>query len=374
MNLMHIIAPVEFGGGESLLINLLSEKVEGVNEFVCLIYDAETFKSKLDEIGVTYSVLTNKSIGHGISKFKMGMDTLSNLIKLGELELLAEKWSIDAIHVHGFPSCVFYALNPTINKLPAVYTHHFFRKKPRYAEKKLLSWVYSKFDVCTGVSELVSRSMNEAFDFCKCKFEVIYNCVGKEFFTKKSGEKFNYLRNHGKIIFLQVARFVDFKNHELVVDSVLHLPDEYKKKVIVVFAGDGPLKDKITTKVADHKLERNFVFLGAVDYADIPDLVSIADYGLFPSENEGFGIGAVECLAGGLPVLCLDNELMREIVGDAGVLCKKDELDKGIIHILSMSRSWKNVAKLRAEKFRPNIIKRQYIKKYLSAIDAHSIA
>lgn len=61
-------------------------------------------------------------------------------------------------------------------------------------------------------------------------------------------------------------------------------------------------------------------FIGYVDEADKPALLSGAQAFAFPSLYEGFGFPVLEAMACGVPVLCSNTSSLPEVAGDAALL------------------------------------------------------
>lgn len=61
-------------------------------------------------------------------------------------------------------------------------------------------------------------------------------------------------------------------------------------------------------------------FLGAVSESDKALLYRAAQFFVFPSRYEGFGLDPLEALASGTPVICSDASSLPEVVGDAALL------------------------------------------------------
>ncbi|GAB2925167.1 MSMEG_0565 family glycosyltransferase [Rhodococcus aerolatus] len=73
-------------------------------------------------------------------------------------------------------------------------------------------------------------------------------------------------------------------------------------------------RDAVLARAAE--LGVDLVLLGPVDHAALPSLVAAARVFAFPSVQEGFGLAALEALAAGVPVVCRDLPVLREVLGD----------------------------------------------------------
>lgn len=66
-------------------------------------------------------------------------------------------------------------------------------------------------------------------------------------------------------------------------------------------------------------------WIGPVDEADKPALYRLAKVFVFPSRYEGFGLGPLEAMASGTPVVACDASSIPEVVGDAAFLVPPDD-------------------------------------------------
>ena len=73
-------------------------------------------------------------------------------------------------------------------------------------------------------------------------------------------------------------------------------------------------------RAATLDLENSTVFLGPVPEADLPALYSGAEWFVFPSLYEGFGLPVLEAMACGAPVICSNISSLLEVVGDAAMM------------------------------------------------------
>lgn len=365
MKILHVITPVSLGGGETLLLNLINERNADVKEEVMLIYSAPRFEEKLSENNIPYYVISNYSLGDGISRIKTFLNLFRNIDYPRRMKKIIAKNNYDIIHTHGFPSVL---LVPIVKgKAKTVYTHHAQRNTPSFIEKLIFTRVYEAYDVRTGVSNVVCDNMNSHFSRTRAPFIRVYNCIGNKFFEK--ADKGITIIDNTRINFVHVARFVPEKNHKLIVEAVEKLSIEDRKRIRVIFCGDGQEKNKIEKMVNENGVDECFVFLGAIPPDEVVWVLEQCDFGLLPSIAEGFGIAAVECMAKGLPVLALNSPLMKEIIGEAGYLYSPDEFERGFIEAIKNENDKKNDAYIKANCFKPRTIKDEYLKIYRGLLD-----
>ena len=126
-----------------------------------------------------------------------------------------------------------------------------------------------------------------------------------------------------------VGRFVEVKNHELIIAAAAELV-KLMPQVMFVLVGDGPLRGKIEGDIRGHGLSSHFILTGIrADVAEI--LKGGMDAFLFPSFYEGLGIALMEAQLAGL----------RCVVSD--VVPPEAELSRGMVSWLSLSappRKW----------------------------------
>jgi alpha-1,6-mannosyltransferase len=86
---------------------------------------------------------------------------------------------------------------------------------------------------------------------------------------------------------------------------------------VLVVAGEGPLRPRLTAQAAQDRLP--VTFLGHVaDRAHLGALLATADVALAPGPVETFGLAALEALACGTPVVASERSALPAIIGAAG--------------------------------------------------------
>ena len=68
-------------------------------------------------------------------------------------------------------------------------------------------------------------------------------------------------------------------------------------------------------------------FTGYVPFDDLPAIYNLADFFVFPSLYEGFGLPVVEAMASGLPVLTSNTSSLGEIARDAAETVDPSDTD-----------------------------------------------
>ena len=80
--------------------------------------------------------------------------------------------------------------------------------------------------------------------------------------------------------------------------------------------------------------QRNVEYLGRVSDAELAELYRGAAAYVDTSRYEGFGYQVLEAMASGTPVLATGGTSIPEIVGDAGIVCRPDELAAELRRVL----------------------------------------
>jgi glycosyltransferase involved in cell wall biosynthesis len=111
-----------------------------------------------------------------------------------------------------------------------------------------------------------------------------------------------------------VARLAPQKGLDLLLDALVLLVD--RVEVLVVVAGDGPLREHLAARAAEDDVA--LLLLGQRD--DVPDLLAAADLVVSSALWEGQPVGLQEALHAGAPIVATDAGGTAAVLGGAGII------------------------------------------------------
>lgn len=223
----------------------------------------------------------------------------------------------------------------------------------------------------------VSHSLREHTQeyFCiKSPIEVIHN-----FFTPKS-EYFNdkphrshYVKDNEKLL-VHASNYRPLKR----VGDVLKIFVEVKKEVPckLLLIGSGPDLGSVRNEVNELNLNDEVFFLGATREAD--SYIASGDLFLLPSEQESFGLVALESMAYGIPVVASNVGGLPEVIEDgiSGILAPCGDVQamaEKAIQILTDEKAYSSMSEAAGtrakEKFSAETIVPQYEELYRRVIE-----
>lgn len=106
------------------------------------------------------------------------------------------------------------------------------------------------------------------------------------------------------------------KNLGRLLDAWTAIKDDFKETWLMIVGVRGSV---FKTIQVSHEMER-VRFLGYVDDKTLAGLYANASLFVLPSQDEGFGLPALEAMASGTPVIVSDGGALPEVVGNAGMI------------------------------------------------------
>jgi L-malate glycosyltransferase len=249
--------------------------------------------------------------------------TLALAAKLAEV---ADEMSLDLLHAHyAVPHAVCAYLARQVShrdKLRIVTTLHgtditlvgvdqSFRSLTRFG--------IEQSDGVTAVSQFLRSKTIDVFH-PRRDIQVIPNFVDTRRFTPdraKSSDR-SHFAPKGERILIHISNFRPTKR----VQDVVRIFAAVRREVpsVLLLVGDGPERTRSREVAAELKVERWVRYLGQLDAVE--DVLALGDLFLVPSENESFGLAALEAMSVGVPVIGTTAEGLPELIhsGETGYL------------------------------------------------------
>ncbi|MFQ5606087.1 MAG: N-acetyl-alpha-D-glucosaminyl L-malate synthase BshA [bacterium] len=230
-----------------------------------------------------------------------------------------EEHNLDLIHAHyAVPHAASAFLAKNIlrsKKLKIITTLHGTDITLVGADKsfhRVIKFSIEESDGVTAVSNFLQQRTIKEFDI-KREIRVIYNFID----TQRSAERFNDCAKEkyapaGEKILMHASNFRPVKRVSDVVRIFDRVQKEVPSKLLLV--GEGPERLFVQQLVKELNLSEHVWFLGEQDY--IEHILSCADLFILPTEQESFGLVALEAHACCVPVVGAATGGLPEVVSD----------------------------------------------------------
>ena len=298
IKVLHIMPILSVGGASRLMSEIIPMMNSSENIKVDFLISQclnDTFMPEFEKKNVKVHILGNS------------IYSLLNIFKTAKYLK-----QYDIIHVNLFPSVYMVALANILVRKPLVYTEHNTtnnRRNKKYLQF-LEKWVYKQYRKIVSISEGTQSNLKTWINADKNdkRFVVINNGVNLDAFKNVKKE---HVYPHTLIM---VARFAPAKDQTTIIKAMTLLD----KDVHLILVGDGETIESCKTKALELAVNERVHFVGT--QSDVPSWIGKADVGIQSSHWEGFGLTAVEMMAGGLPVVASDVEGVKQVVEGAGLL------------------------------------------------------
>ncbi len=253
-----------------------------------------------------------------------------------KMATVAETENLDLLHVHyAIPHSISAilareSLKPT-RRLPVITTLHGTDITLVGSDRSYLPvtrYGIAQSDGVTAISNYLKRATEEAFGIAPAHITVIPNFVcGAEYFRKEMTELRARLAPNDEPLLAHVSNFRPVKRP---VDCVEVLARVRAKGVgaRLVMVGDGSERGAAEHRARCLNVEAYCAFVGK--QARIVDYLSASDVLLLPSEQESFGLAALEAMACEVPVVASRVGGIPEVVtdGETGCLAEVGDVEK----------------------------------------------
>jgi N-acetyl-alpha-D-glucosaminyl L-malate synthase BshA len=256
--------------------------------------------------------------------------TLALATKMVEV---AESFQLDLLHCHyAIPHSVSAFLAKSILKkrrLPVVTTLHGTDITLVGSDHSFLPITRFSIEQSDGVTAVSRFLKDETINVIgvRKEIEVIYNFVNCDKYCPSTnlGLRKHFAPNKERIL-IHVSNFRAVKRPADVVEIFVRVQKEIPSVLLMV--GDGPERANAEWTARNNGVEQSVYFLGKQD--KVEELIGIADLLLLPSENESFGLVALEAMACEVPVVASNVGGLPEVItsGVEGFLVAPRDVEK----------------------------------------------
>jgi L-malate glycosyltransferase len=309
--------------------------------------------------------------------------TLALATKMFEV---AEEASLDLLHVHyAIPhsvSALLARMMATPKRLPFITTLHGTDITLVGNDRSYLPITRFSIEQSDGVTA-ISKYLRERtiHDFeIKHPIEVIPNFVNCDLYMrcKDQSARQRWAKN-GEPILMHLSNFRPVKRVCDVIEIFALVREKIPAKLVLM--GDGPDRGSADFMVRKKGLTKDVFFLGKQD--NVQEKLGLADLFLLPSDEESFGLAALEAMACEVPVIATNVGGLPEVVthGVDGYLIPPRDVKAGAKYALEIltrpdrGRSMGQQARVNARsKYCSNDVIPQYENYYRSVLELHKKA
>ena len=271
--------------------------------------------------------------------------TIYQVVKLYKLDILHAHYAIPYAYAAFFAKQMLKEENSDI---PLVTTLHgtditLVGQHPSY--KHAVEFSINQSDKITTVSESLKADTLKFFQISK-EIEVITNFIDNKEFEDLRVCQRNQFANDDEKILIHVSNLRPVKRVQDVLDIFKKVEKSVKSKLLIL--GDGPDVELVHEFInANPKLINKIKLLGKVD--NLYQILKFADVFLLPSEQESFGLAALEAMAAGTPVISSNAGGIPEVnvQGETGFLAEVGNVEAMASYTIKLLSDEKLLAKIK---------------------------
>ena len=112
--------------------------------------------------------------------------------------------------------------------------------------------------------------------------------------------------------------------------------------------GKSPKKSKLNKLIDDLNLEDKITFKSGISENEIVDIYHDSDIAVIPSLYEGFGFGAGEAMACGVPLISTDSGGLKQVIGESALKIEPgsvQQIEKSIVKLFNEEETRNELSK-----------------------------
>lgn len=319
LKVLHVVWSATIGGIEKLVLDLVSEqKKNSTLEVAVLIARKEGgFLNRFEAIGSTL-----------FADLKSGNDL--NFLHYQKTLRIFKRY--DVLHFHSFNPWL--ALTAILSRKKIVYTEHGnfgFGKKITPSLKLVYrmqkTFLNKSVDFISFNSNFSKKLSEQRNGLQNVKRETIYNGISfQETIDKEKTDAALRKKINARFTVGVIARLAGVKKIDRLINAFAVFAKD--KDVVLLIIGEGILREELETLVSKKGIQEKTIFAGYLN--NVRHYQSLFDVSVFPSQNEAFGLVAIESLEAGNPTIVFKDggglaELIDQVEPD-DVLSNETEL------------------------------------------------
>lgn len=303
MRVLQVINTLQAGGAETLLCGL-------VRELRQIGVDSDVFA--LQQTGVP---LESEMEGNAPTRYA-GKGSAYSPACVRSLARQLAAGDYDVIHAHLFPTQFWTPLAARMAgvRTPLVTTEHSTSNRRRKGwGRPLDAGMYRSYRSIACISEAVREALEQWAPGVRGKTVVVPNGIDIDRIQRAvAADRHDVVGQNDVPVILSVGRFEAAKDHATLLRALPLVPEAH-----AVLVGDGSQRQEMERLADALGLSERVHFLGRRD--DVPELIGMSDVFVQSSHWEGFGLAAVEAMAGAVPVIASRVPGLADIVEGAGL-------------------------------------------------------
>lgn len=312
--LLFGITSLTIGGAERVLVDLANELCEKYEVTIFTIYPNGEFEKTLSP-EIKLKSLYNKQYKE-LNKIQKILIPLRVWIQQKSIykKHIKDDYDVEIAFLEGAITRIFSTKNTETTKIAwihndisRVFGNNIKSKIKRLVDKK----IYSKYDKLIFVSNDNMKKFAEIYNNTVPK-EVIYNYVNSDNVISKSQEILDVQFDNDTINFVTVARLVEQKAIDRLINVHSKLIKERLKHNFYII-GEGPERNKLERMINDNQVQETFKLLGKRE--NPYPYIKNADYFCLLSNFEGYPMVVEEAKILNKQILITDTAA-REVVRD----------------------------------------------------------
>lgn len=340
LKLLHFHAPLHFGGGEVFLENFYNASSNLFENETILFSKSEIFIQKLKDSHIKYSEFYNKNLGSGSMKkyIKVLVFSILHLRKFKKIFNLYK--DADFVVGHGFPFVVFIPLLKMFALLPREVRVIYFQHGRLGRPSKGFFWKYVYFFLLNKFDHILVNTSLVRDDICtpipKLYNKIIIFPTGFDFKRNISisSQEAEIPIPKNKTIAVYAARPSPQKNHQIFFELFKKLEEKNITSNFLLVLPGIEKKSDFAERIVSMGFEENVIFPGAVDHEEVLRITNKSDICLFPSLEEGFGIGILEPISMSVPCVVFKKTIAQEFSDFVIVAVDKDDFLRKSVELI----------------------------------------